>query len=100
MKTIEEVADGHGYNVLVISSNESFQKEQKSVEVLMANRADGIILALSHETKDYEHIKMIQESGTPIVLFDRTTNELNVSRMVSPLHSKPFNTSFLKVAKK
>ncbi|MFR1240500.1 MAG: LacI family DNA-binding transcriptional regulator [Butyricimonas faecihominis] len=59
VKTIEEVADGHGYNVLVISSNESFQKEQKSVEVLMANRADGIILALSHETKDYEHIKMI-----------------------------------------
>lgn len=83
MKTIEEVADGHGYNVLVISSNESFQKEQKSVEVLMANRADGIILALSHETKDYEHIKMIQESGTPIVLFDRTTNELNVSRVVT-----------------
>ena len=30
VKTIEEVADGHGYNVLVISSNESFQKEQKS----------------------------------------------------------------------
>ena len=83
VKTIEEVADGHGYNVLVISSNESFQKEQKSVEVLMANRADGIILALSHETKDYEHIKMIQESGTPIVLFDRTTNELNVSRVVT-----------------
>ena len=26
VKTIEEVADGHGYNVLVISSNESFQK--------------------------------------------------------------------------
>ena len=49
----------------------------------MANRADGIILALSHETKDYEHIKMIQESGTPIVLFDRTTNELNVSRVVT-----------------
>lgn len=83
VKTIEEVADCHGYNVLVISSNESFQKEQKSVEVLMANRADGIILALSHETKDYEHIKMIQESGTPIVLFDRTTNELNVSRVVT-----------------
>ena len=60
VKTIEEVADGHGYN-----------------------RADGIILALSHETKDYEHIKMIQESGTPIVLFDRTTNELNVSRVVT-----------------
>ena len=83
VKTIEEVADQHGYNVLVISSNESFQKEQKSIEVLMANRADGIILSLSHETKNFDHIKMIQDSGTPVVLFDRTTEEINASRVVT-----------------
>lgn len=83
VKTIEEVADGHGYNVLVISSNESFPKEQKSVDVLLANRADGIILSLSHETKDYSHIKMIQESGIPVVLFDRTTSEVEVSKVVT-----------------
>lgn len=83
VKTIEDVADGYGYNVLVISSNESFQKELKSVEVLMANRADGIILALSHETKNYDHIKMIQASGIPVVLFDRTTNEVNASKVIT-----------------
>ncbi|WP_018338252.1 LacI family DNA-binding transcriptional regulator [Butyricimonas synergistica] len=84
VKTIEEVADGYGYNVLVISSNENFQKEQKSVDVLLANRADGIIMALSHETKEFDHVKQIQESGIPVVLFDRTTSSVEgVSRVVT-----------------
>lgn len=84
VKTIEEVADGHGYNVLVISSNENFEKEKKSVDVLLANRADGIIMALSHETKEFDHVKQIQESGIPVVLFDRTTGSVEgVSRVVT-----------------
>ena len=84
VKTIEEVADGYGYNVLVISSNENFLKEQKSVDVLLSNRADGIIMALSHETKEFDHVKQIQESGIPVVLFDRTTSSVEgVSRVVT-----------------
>lgn len=84
VKTIEEVADNYGYNVLVISSNENFQKERKSVDALLANRADGIIMALSHETKEFDHVQQIQESGIPVVLFDRTTNAVKgVSRVVT-----------------
>lgn len=84
VKTIEEVADGYGYNVLVTSSNENFEKEKKSVDTLLANRADGIIMALSHETKEFDHVKQIQDSGIPVVLFDRTTSSVEgVSRVVT-----------------
>lgn len=83
VKKIEEIADGYGYNVLVSSSNESFEKEKKYIDVFLANRCDGIILSLSKSTTSYEHIKNILDSGVPLVLFDRTVKELNVSKVVA-----------------
>lgn len=83
VKKIEEIADKYGYNVLVSSSNESFEKEKKNIDIFLANRTDGIILSLSRATTSYEHIKHIQELGVPLVLFDRTTKELEVSKVVA-----------------
>lgn len=83
VKKIEEIADKYGYNVLVGSSNESFEKEQKNIDVFLANRADGIILSLSRATTSYDHIKNIQNQGVPLVLFDRTTKELDVSKVIA-----------------
>lgn len=83
VKKIEEVADKYGYNVLVSSSNESFEKEKKNIDIFLANRTDGIILSLSRATTSYEHIKHIQDMDVPLVLFDRTTKELEVSKVVA-----------------
>lgn len=83
VKKIEEVADRYGYNVLMASSNESFEKEKKNIDIFLANRCDGIILSISKATTSYEHIKQIQDMGVPLVLFDRTAKELNVSKVVA-----------------
>ena len=83
VRAIEEVADRYGYNVIVTASNENFEKEKKNVNVFINNRVDGIIISLSRETSSYEHIKYIQETNTPLVLFDRTTNDLDVSSVVA-----------------
>ncbi len=83
VRAVEEVADRHGYSVLVASSNEHFEKEKKNVELFLEHRVDGIIISLSRETISYEHIKRIQEVGIPLVLFDRTATELNVSSVVA-----------------
>ncbi|MEG0795585.1 MAG: LacI family DNA-binding transcriptional regulator [Odoribacter sp.] len=83
VKKIEEIADKYGYNVLVSSSNESFEKEKKNIDILLANRCDGIILSIAKTTTSYEHIKEIQNMDVPLVLFDRTTKELDVSKVVA-----------------
>lgn len=83
VKKIEEIADNYGYNVLVSSSNESFEKEKKNIDIFLANRADGIILSISRATTSYEHIRDIQHQGVPLVLFDRTTKELDVSKVIA-----------------
>lgn len=83
VKKIEDVADKYGYNVLVASSNETFEKEKKNIDIFLANRCDGIILSISKATTSYEHIKQIQDMGVPLVLFDRTAKELDVSKVVA-----------------
>ncbi len=80
---IEEVADKHGYQIFVSSTNEDFEKEKKYVDAYINNRADGVILSLSRETTDFEHIKHLQELNVPTVLFDRTTKNLKIPRVVT-----------------
>lgn len=80
---IEELTDQYGYHVLVSSSNESFEKEQKNIDIFLANRVDGIILSLSRQTETFDHVKKIQDNDIPLVLFERTSKELDVSKVVA-----------------
>ncbi|MCT4602190.1 MAG: LacI family transcriptional regulator [Marinifilum sp.] len=83
VKGIEQVADEYGYQVFVSSSNEKMEKEEKNVNGFLNMRMDGIILSLSRATNTYDHIHKIQDMGVPMVLFDRTSKELEVSKVVA-----------------
>ncbi|MGQ1910302.1 LacI family DNA-binding transcriptional regulator [Marinifilum sp. RC60d5] len=83
VKGIEQIADEFGYQVFVSSSNERMEKEEKNVNGFLNMRMDGIILSLSRATSTYDHIHKIQDLGVPMVLFDRTSKELNVSKVVA-----------------
>ncbi|RUT73060.1 LacI family DNA-binding transcriptional regulator [Ancylomarina longa] len=83
VKGIEQVADEQGYQVFVSSSNEKMEKEEKNVNGFLNMRMDGIILSLSRATSTYDHIHKIQDMGVPMVLFDRTSKELDVSKVVA-----------------
>lgn len=80
---IEEVADKHGYQIFVSSTNEDFQKEKKYVDAYINSRADGVILSLSRGTEAFDHIQYLQDLGIPTVLFDRTTKNLKIPRVVT-----------------
>jgi len=83
VSAIEDVADKYGYHVLVSSSNEKMIKEMKNINVFIATRVDGVILSLSRETESFEHIQRIRDNDIPLVLFDRTTKELDVPKVVA-----------------
>ena len=68
---IEEVANDHGYFVILSSSNESFNKECANIENLLKARVEGFIICLSQETTDYSHFKKIIDMEIPLVFFDR-----------------------------
>lgn len=79
---IQQVATKHGYNVMICQSHESYEIEKKNVQTLVSNRVDGLIVALSSETKNYEHLEKIHQKGFPIVFFDRVCEELGTSNVV------------------
>ncbi len=80
---IENIAYKDGYKVMIFQSAESFQKEVEIVETLANSRVDGILIAFSKETREYEHIQQVLDRGIPVLLFERVCDELNTSKVVT-----------------
>ncbi|MEH0156781.1 LacI family DNA-binding transcriptional regulator [Limibacter armeniacum] len=80
---IQAVAYREGYNVMICLSNEDFDQEVKDAFALQTSRVDGILMSISKETTDFEHLKKIHRKGTPIVFFDRACDEMDVSKVIS-----------------
>ncbi len=68
---IESLAYDRGYNVIISQSHESYEREILDLQYLSSRGVDGILISVSTETSDYEHIKNLHQKGLPIVLFDR-----------------------------
>src|SRR6478735_1506581 len=82
---IEKVADENGYNVIMCISNESLDKEEHTLEMLSNGTIDGFVLSISEEaqkTHDYRHFISIINDGTPIVMFDRTTDQVECDKVI------------------
>ena len=82
---IEKVCDENGYNVLTCISNESIAKETHVLDILSNGTIDGFILAMSEQAQkeeEYGHFKQIIAEGTPIVMFDRFTTEIECDKVI------------------
>lgn len=82
---IEKIADEKGYKVITCISNESLEKEISALEMLSNGTIDGFILSISEEAQklqQFGHFKSIINEGTPIVMFDRTSDEVNCDKVV------------------
>jgi DNA-binding LacI/PurR family transcriptional regulator len=75
---IEAVAEEKGFYIVIASSQESYKKELEVVENLLKARAEGLIVCLSKETKDFGHFEKLIKNEIPLVFFDRVCEELNV----------------------
>lgn len=78
IEKIEEVLNNKGYNVIIAQSNESYEKECKSIDALLYTQVDGIIASMANETVKLDYYEKIKAKGIPLILFDRGENDLNV----------------------
>lgn len=83
VRGIEEVANTAKYNVMICQSYDSYEKEVANVNALLSARVDGIIASYAKDTKNFEHFLKAKERGIPIILFDRSNDELEVSHVVA-----------------
>jgi DNA-binding LacI/PurR family transcriptional regulator len=78
----QEVAAQAGYNIIISQSNESYETEVANTKVMLANRVDGLMVSLSKETRNFDHLKIFQRKGIPIVFFNRVCEEMQVPKVV------------------
>jgi LacI family transcriptional regulator len=78
---ILEEAEKRDYMVIILQSNEKVELEKKQIDLLLNKRVDGILMSLSNETGDFEHLKTIISHNTPLVLFDKIAKLVNCSKV-------------------
>ncbi|OEK03233.1 LacI family transcriptional regulator [Roseivirga sp. 4D4] len=79
---IEDEAMKEGYNVMICQSNEQYEREADSIDALMGARVDGLLVSISRETSDLQHLEKVVKEGTPMVFFDRLVEGMNASSVI------------------
>ena len=82
---IEKAADAKGYNVITCISNESLEKEINTLQMLSNGTIDGFILSISEEAQkmqEFSHFNEIIKDGTPIVMFDRISDQVQCDKVI------------------
>ena len=78
---IEDVAYDAGYNVMIYQSNESYNRELIAAQALLNSRVEGILISLSKETRNFDHLKNVLDHGIPIGMFDRVCDEIEADKV-------------------
>jgi len=82
---IENEATKHGYKLITCFTNESYQKEVDTIEMLANGTIDGFLACLSQETlktKKFDHFQELAGQDIPLVLYDRVSSEINCDKVV------------------
>lgn len=79
---VQEVATRAGYNTVICQSNETYETEVANTKVMLANQVDGVLISITRETKNFDHLKVFQRKGIPIVFFNRVCDDMNVPKVI------------------
>lgn len=86
-------ATENGYLVIILQTEESYEKEKKQLQLLVDKNIDGILLSLSDKTVQYDHILEIIDQGIPVVLYDKITKSINCSKVIIDDKKAAFNAT-------
>lgn len=88
---IHETASRAGYNVLITQSGESYETEVANAKVLLCSQVDGVLVSLTKETRNFEHLKVFQRKGIPIIFFNRVCEDMEVPKVIVDDYDGAFN---------
>ena len=80
---IESVAKTKGYHVLICLTHESFENEKTILKEFKGGRVDGVLLSVSRETSQSDHIRELISDGVPVVFFDRVCEDIDSAKITT-----------------
>lgn len=78
----QEAAYQAGYNVIICQSNENYDQEISNVNIMLSSRVDGVLVSMTKETRNFDHLKRFEKKGIPIVFFNRVCDEMIVPKVI------------------
>ncbi len=82
INAIIDEAEKNEYLVIILQSNETLALEKKQVELLINKRVDGILMSLSNESNNDDHIRAIIDRKIPFVMFDKISKLSKCSKVI------------------
>lgn len=82
LKGIITKAEANGYMVIVLSSEESYELEQRQVARLLKQNVDGIFISISDTTHDISHLKKVEDQNVNLIMYDKYSKLINCPAVV------------------
>ncbi|WP_316748536.1 LacI family DNA-binding transcriptional regulator [Pedobacter gandavensis] len=78
---IEAIAYDRGYHVIITQTHESYEREKINIQHLASRGVDGLLVSLSAETSDTNHLSLLHDRGLPMVFFDRVAKDIETHKI-------------------
>jgi len=90
---IESVAKEKGYHVLICLTHESFENEKAILKEFKGGRVDGVLMSVSRETSQSDHISDLISNGVPLVFFDRVCEDVATAKITTDDFESGYNAA-------
>jgi LacI family transcriptional regulator len=90
---IQMIAQEKGYHVLTYLTHESFKNEESTIKHLQGGRVDGVLISLCRDTETTKHLASLQETGIPLVFFDRVPEMMNCPTVTTDDYESGFKAT-------
>lgn len=94
-----EIAEKHGYQLLICQTDDSYEKEVRQIHSLLSSRTSGVVLSMSANTTNYDHLLKIQRKNVPLVLFNRDCEEITCSKVLIDNHQAAYDATSVLIAR-
>lgn len=82
IKGISNAVKKAGYRLLVLQSGESYEQELENVAICNEYGVVGLLISLTNETDNLGHLLELKDSGTPIVLLDKSLDNSTIDEVI------------------
>ncbi len=79
----ESIAQENNYHILIYTTNDNKEKEASILNHLINGRVDGVLMSVSSNTSQYDHINELIQAGIPVVFFDRICHEIETAKITT-----------------
>jgi len=91
MSGITDIAEEANYNVMVCQSNNKYHNEAQNVKTLIKHQMAGLLISVSSETDQKDHLDLVTSQDIPLVFFDRAYEDVEASRVIVDDYGGAYN---------